>query len=81
MSLRVIPFDQDGFAGAGTPMSYLGGPVPQLDSGWRDRPTGNPHLDSRADLLRLETLYQRVKGASLDPDASWEFIHRVAKEL
>lgn len=81
VSLRVIPFDQDGFAGAGTSMSYLGGPVPPLDTGWRDRPAGSPYLDSESDLLRLQTLYRRVKGASLEPDASREFIHRLTKEL
>ncbi|MEV6963049.1 helix-turn-helix transcriptional regulator [Streptomyces sp. NPDC051207] len=80
-SVRVIPLDQDGFAGAGTSMTYLGGPVPKLDTGWRDSPAGNRYFDSEPELMRLQTLYQRVKSASLEPDASRDFIHRLAKEL
>lgn len=81
VSVRVIPLDQDGFAGAGTSMLYLGGPVPRLDTGLRDSPAGSGYVDAEPQLIRLQTLYQKVKGASLEPNASKDFIHRLTKEL
>jgi transcriptional regulator with XRE-family HTH domain len=80
-TVRVIPLDQDGFAGAGASMMYAGGPVPQLDTGLRDAPTGVAFIDAEAQLKRLRTLLRRVEEASLDPTASRDFIHRLAKEL
>ncbi|MET8943033.1 DUF5753 domain-containing protein [Streptomyces sp. NPDC004542] len=80
-TVRVIPTDQDGFAGAAASMMYLGGPVPQLDTGLRDGPTGVTFIDAEAQLKRLRTLFRRVEDASLDPTASRDFIHRLTKEL
>ena len=48
--MRVIPFDLDGFAGAGASMMYAGGPVPQLDTGLRDAPHGTAFIDAEAQL-------------------------------
>ncbi|MDQ1047285.1 helix-turn-helix transcriptional regulator [Streptomyces sp. V4I2] len=79
--VRVIPFDQEGFAGAGASLVYLGGPVPQLDTGLRDSPTGVAFCDAEAQLKHLRTLFHKVAEASLDPTASRDFIHRLAKEL
>lgn len=81
VTVRVIPTDQDGFAGAGASMMYLGGPVPQLDTGLRDAPTGVVFLDAEAQLKRLRTLLREVEKASLDPITSRDFIHRVTKEM
>lgn len=80
-TVRVIPTDQDGFAGAGASMVYAGGPVPQLDTGLRDAPTGVVFIDAEAQLKRLRTLLRKVEEASLDPVASRDFIHRLTKEL
>ncbi|MEN3582664.1 helix-turn-helix transcriptional regulator [Streptomyces sp. ZYX-F-203] len=79
--VRVIPVDQDGFAGAGASMLYAGGPVPRLDTVLRDAPTGTAFVSSEADLGQLRTLFRRVANASLGPVASRDFIHRLAKEL
>ncbi|MGW6925021.1 helix-turn-helix domain-containing protein [Streptomyces sp. NPDC054950] len=79
--VRVIPTDQDGFAGAGASMVYAGGPVPRLDTGLRDAPTGVVFIDEEPQLERLRTLLRRVEDASLDPVASRDFIHRLTKEL
>ncbi len=81
VTVRVIPTDQDGFAGAGASMMYLGGPVPQLDTWLRDGPTGVVFIDAEAQLRRLRTLFRKVEDASLDPTASRDFIHRLTKEL
>ncbi|MEV6481048.1 DUF5753 domain-containing protein [Streptomyces sp. NPDC051576] len=79
--VRVIPTDQDGFGGADASMMYLGGPLPQLDTGLLDAPTGTVFIDAQAELNRLRTLFRKVKTASLDPTASRDLIHRLAKEL
>ncbi|AIV35139.1 helix-turn-helix domain-containing protein [Streptomyces sp. CCM_MD2014] len=79
--VRVIPFDQDGFGGAGISMMYASGSVPQLDTGLRDAPTGVAFIDAGAQLKQLRTLFLRMRGASLDPAASRDFIHRLTKEL
>ncbi|WP_329304194.1 Scr1 family TA system antitoxin-like transcriptional regulator [Streptomyces sp. NBC_00659] len=42
VTVRVVPFDVDGFAGAHSSMLYTGGPVPQLDTAKRDAPHGGP---------------------------------------
>jgi len=81
VTVRVIPFDADGFAGANTSMLYAGGPVPQLDTAKRDAPHGGPFLDAESQLARFRTLFRKVESASLDPVRSRDFIHRLAKEL
>ncbi|MEU6556199.1 helix-turn-helix transcriptional regulator [Streptomyces sp. NPDC046915] len=81
VTVRVIPIDQDGFAGAGASMVYAGGPVPRLDTGLRDAPTGVVFIDAELQLNRLRTLLRKVEEASLDPTASRDFIHRLTKEL
>ncbi|WP_328872801.1 helix-turn-helix transcriptional regulator [Streptomyces sp. NBC_00287] len=80
-SVRVIPIDQDGFAGSGASMVYVGGPLPRLDTGVRDSPTGAAFIDGESQLARLRALIRRVESASLDSGASRDFIHRLAKEL
>lgn len=81
VSVRVIPADLDGFAGAGASMMYMGGPVPRLDTGLRDGPTGTPFIDAESQLHHLRTLFRKVEKATLDPTASRDFIHRLSKEL
>lgn len=36
VTVRVMPFDLDGFSGASSTMTYVGGPVPKLDTVVRD---------------------------------------------
>ncbi|MDC0770500.1 helix-turn-helix domain-containing protein [Streptomyces sp. HD] len=80
-TVRVVPIDQDGFGGAGISMMYTGGPVSRLDTGLLDAPTGVAFIDAEAQLERLRTLFRKVEAASLEPTASRDFIHRLAKEL
>ncbi|MEU8959484.1 helix-turn-helix transcriptional regulator [Streptomyces sp. NPDC048518] len=81
VSVRVIPFDQDNFAGAGATMMYLGGPLTRLDTGLRDSPTGTAIIDAEPHLARLRALLAQVNKSSLDPAPSRDFIHHVLKEL
>lgn len=81
VTVRVIPFDLDGFAGADSAMVYAGGTVPRLDTVVRDSPQGAGFIDSEAQLGAFRTLFRRMEAASLAPERSRDFIHRLAKEL
>ena len=81
VTVRVIPFDLNGFGGAGSAMVYAGGAVPQLDTVVRDGPNGPVFIDSEAQLNRYRTLFRRVEAVSLEPERSRDFIHGLAKEL
>ncbi|QFZ76246.1 helix-turn-helix domain-containing protein [Streptomyces fagopyri] len=81
VTVRVIPLDLDGFAGASSTMAYVGGPLSRLDTVVRDALHGSAFLDSEAQLDTYRTSFRKVEGASLDPGQSREFIHRLTKEL
>ncbi|MGW2615575.1 helix-turn-helix domain-containing protein [Streptomyces sp. NPDC001500] len=81
LTLRVIPFDLDGFSRAGSSMTYVGGAVPKLDTVVRDAPHGTVFIDSEAQLGAFRALFRSVEAASLEPDRSRDLIHRLAKEL
>jgi transcriptional regulator with XRE-family HTH domain len=81
VTVRVIPFDLDGFAGSSSAMVYAGGAIPQLDTVLRDAPHGTGFLDTEAQLARFRTLFRKVEKVSLSPERSRDFIHQMAKEL
>jgi transcriptional regulator with XRE-family HTH domain len=81
ITVRVIPFDLDGFGGTWTTMMLAGGAVPKLDTAVRDAPHGTAFVDSEAQLGVLRTVFRKVEAASLDPERSRDFIHRLTKEL
>ncbi|MFF5855708.1 helix-turn-helix domain-containing protein [Streptomyces sp. NPDC012751] len=81
ITVRVIPFDLDGFGAAWSPVMLASGLVPRLDTAVRDAPHGTGFIDSEAQLAVFRTLFRRVEAVSLDPTRSRDFIHRVAKEL
>ncbi|MFD7600771.1 helix-turn-helix domain-containing protein [Streptomyces mirabilis] len=81
ITLRVIPFDVDDFAKASSTMTYVGGPLTKLDTVVRDAPHGSVLIDSEARLNTYRTSFRRVEAASLEPELSREFIHKLTKEL
>jgi transcriptional regulator with XRE-family HTH domain len=81
VTVRVIPFDVDGFAGASAELLYAGGRVRALDTAQRDTPQGSAFMDAAAQLLSMRTLFRKVEAVSLDPSRSRDYIHRLAKEL
>jgi transcriptional regulator with XRE-family HTH domain len=81
VTIRVIPFAADGFAGSGFPMQYLGGAVPQLDTVQIDTQHGAEFIDATAQLNRYRALLERVDTAALPQDASLDLIRRIAQEL
>ncbi|MEV7687257.1 helix-turn-helix transcriptional regulator [Streptomyces bungoensis] len=81
ITLRVIPFDLDGFAGAASVMTYAGGLVPKLDTVVRDVPHGSAFIDSEAQLGVFRTRFRKVEAVALDQGQSRDLINRLAKEL
>ncbi|WP_445529329.1 helix-turn-helix domain-containing protein [Streptomyces cyslabdanicus] len=81
VTVRVIPFDLDGFGGAWSAMMLAGGAVPRLDTAVRDAPHGTAFIDSEAQLNVFRTLFRRLQDVSLDPERSRAFIHQLAKDL
>ncbi|WP_030348064.1 helix-turn-helix domain-containing protein [Streptomyces sp. NRRL S-1022] len=81
VTVRVIPFTKEGFAGAGIEMVYVGGPLPRLDTVLRDAPHGTAFIDAESQLARFRDLLNKVTKAALQPVESRDFIHRMIKEL
>lgn len=81
VSIRVIPFGLEGFAGAASAMTYAGGAVPKLDTVVRDGPHGASFIDAEGQLTAYRELFRKVKAVSLPPRRSRDFIHRLTKEL
>ncbi|XVV36576.1 helix-turn-helix domain-containing protein [Streptomyces sp. CA-100214] len=81
ITVRVVPFDTDHFAGASAAMMHVGGPLPILDTVLRDSPSGTAFLDAQSQLERFRTLFRKVGEAALDPIRTRDFIHQLAKEL
>jgi len=81
IAVRAIPFDLDDFGRAASTMTYVGGPVPKLDTVVRDVPHGSAFIDSEAQLSAFRTRFRKMEAVSLDPERSRDFIHQLAKEL
>ncbi|MFI6338694.1 helix-turn-helix domain-containing protein [Streptomyces sp. NPDC050535] len=81
ITVRVLPFALEGFARAGSTMTYVGGRVPKLDTVVRDVPHGSAFIDSEAMLGVFRTRFRKIEEVALDPHRSHDFIHRLAKEL
>ncbi|MFI2640250.1 helix-turn-helix domain-containing protein [Streptomyces sp. NPDC018610] len=81
VTVQVIPFVLDDFAGAGSTMVHLGGAVPRLDTVVRDAPHGTAFIDSEAQLEHFRKLFRAVRAESLSPARSRDLIHQLTKEL
>jgi transcriptional regulator with XRE-family HTH domain len=81
ITVRVVPFDLDGFGAAASAMTYVGGPLPKLDTVVRDVPNGLAFIHSEAQLGVFRTRFRKVEAVALDSERSRDFIHRLAKEL
>lgn len=81
VSLTVIPFDADGFAGANCSMLHVGGPVPALDTVQLDAPVSGVLLDAESQLNRYRLLFRKVAASALDEAASRDRIHKLLGEL
>ncbi|MEV0260360.1 helix-turn-helix transcriptional regulator [Streptomyces sp. NPDC050617] len=81
VTVRVVPFDVDGFAGIGAPLLYAGGLVPQLDTVLLDTPHGSAFLDAEAQLRRYRAIIRKLEAAALGSVESSELIHRLVQSM
>lgn len=81
VTLRVMPFETDDFAGAGHSMLYIVGPVPKLDTVQLDTAHNSVFLDAEPRLKQYRSRFTRVQETSLSPGASRNFINRILQEL
>lgn len=81
ITVRVIPFDVEGFSRSSSSMTYLGGSVPKLDTVIRDGPIRALHIDAEDQLTTFRARFHEVSAMALDPERSRDFIHQLTKEL
>ncbi|MFK4064738.1 helix-turn-helix domain-containing protein [Streptomyces sp. NPDC029674] len=81
VTVRVIPFEVDGFSGIAHPLVHAGGPVPQLDTVMVEGPHGGAFLDAEAQLARYRQALRQVEEAALGVIESRQFIHRLAQTM
>ncbi|MFJ3905328.1 helix-turn-helix transcriptional regulator [Streptomyces sp. NPDC090025] len=81
ITVRVIPFTAGGFPGAGQSFTYVGAPVPQLDTVQLDSSHGSILLDTDMQLRRYRSLLERLRGLALPLPASRDFIRTIAQDL
>ncbi|MDF9813755.1 helix-turn-helix transcriptional regulator [Streptomyces sp. SPB162] len=81
VTVHVIPFSAEGFAGAGYSMLYAGGRVPQLDTVVLDGAHHSMFLDTESQLRKHRAVLAKVEASALHPEESRELIHRIAQDL
>ncbi|WPB91919.1 helix-turn-helix domain-containing protein [Streptomyces malaysiensis] len=81
VSLRVISFEEEGFAGAGLPMLYAEGPVRQLDTVQFDTVNGSVFSGEEKQLADYRRVFGMMESAALPVRESHDLIHRIAEEL
>lgn len=81
VTVRVLPFDTEDFAGSGYSMLYLHGPVPQLDTVQTDTGHHSEFFDAGSHLRQYRKRYERVLAAVLPSAESRNLITRIAHEL
>jgi transcriptional regulator with XRE-family HTH domain len=81
VTVRVVPFDVDGFAGISAPLVYARGPVAQLDTVLVDTAHGGAHLDGEAQLSRYRGVLRTIEAAALGVVQSRDFVHRLVQQM
>ncbi|MEU0843273.1 helix-turn-helix transcriptional regulator [Streptomyces sp. NPDC005962] len=81
VTIRVVPFEADGFAGSGTSITYLEGAVRQLDTVQLDSEHDSILVDAEAQLKRYRKVLDRMRDASLAAEDSRDFMHRLVCEI
>ncbi|WP_335941608.1 helix-turn-helix domain-containing protein [Streptomyces sp. PTD5-9] len=81
ITVRVIPFAAGGYPGAGQPVYYVHGSVPQLDTVQLDQAHGIALLDAEAQLLKYRQVLDRLESLALSAAASRDLVSAVARSL
>ncbi|MEU4209701.1 helix-turn-helix transcriptional regulator [Streptomyces sp. NPDC026206] len=81
VTVRVVPFSADGFAGMGYSMLYASSPVQQLDTVQVDHVHGSVFLDAEEQLGHYRDRWSTVELSALGPGETRDFIRRIARDL
>ncbi|MBV6697042.1 helix-turn-helix transcriptional regulator [Kitasatospora aureofaciens] len=81
ISVRVVPFAVDTFPGAGENLTYIEGPVPELDTIEMDVSQGALFFDSPANLAKHRTIFSSLDSTALSEEQSRDFIRSIMKEM
>jgi transcriptional regulator with XRE-family HTH domain len=81
ITVRVIPFGAGGYPGAGQPIYYVHGSVPQLDTVQLDQAHGIVLLDAEAQLDKYRQVLARLDSLALGAAESRDLIHDIAQNL
>ncbi|MFB0628252.1 helix-turn-helix domain-containing protein [Streptomyces sp. AB3(2024)] len=81
LTVRVLPFDADGFPGAGQTVLYAEGPTTRLDTVQVDNSHGPDFLYAETQLRKYRAQLDWMESLSLSPEASRDFIHSLARQL
>ncbi|GAB2866978.1 helix-turn-helix transcriptional regulator [Streptomyces deserti] len=78
--VRVIPFKAGTLPGAGQPVVYAEGPVPQLDTVELDSAHGPEFAHGQAQLDKYRAHLDWMEAVSLSPSESRDFIRDIARQ-
>lgn len=81
ITVRVIPFSAEGYAGAGTGITFAFGPVPQLDTVGTDSSIGCHLMDGQAQLAKYRATLESMDRVALSPRRSRDFVRNARKHL
>lgn len=81
VTVRVVPFDVDGFAGINHPMLYADGSHSQLDTVYLDTPHGGEFVHAEAQLSRCRGILGMVEHSALGVIESKDFIHGLVQSM
>ncbi|MFF7024523.1 helix-turn-helix domain-containing protein [Streptomyces klenkii] len=81
ITIRVIPFEVEGFGGMGYSMLYAADRVADLDTVQVDHVHGNGFFYTEEQLAKYRNRWNKVERAALGPRETRDFIHRIAREL
>ncbi|MBB5116891.1 DNA-binding protein [Streptomyces eurocidicus] len=80
-TVRVLPFEADGFAGSGQAVLYAAGPVPALDTVHLDSAHGPVFLDAAPQLRAYQQILSAMQERTLTVKKSRDLIRHIAREL
>ncbi|MEU1816734.1 helix-turn-helix transcriptional regulator [Streptomyces roseifaciens] len=80
-TIRVLPFEVEGFAGMGYSMLYVADRVASFDTVQVDQMHGNLFLHAEEQLARYRDRWSKLGSVALSPSESRDFILRIAREL
>ncbi|MBF6044381.1 helix-turn-helix domain-containing protein [Streptomyces sp. NRRL B-1677] len=81
ITIQVLPFEVEGFAGMGYSMLYVADRVAAFDTVQVDQMHGNLFLREEDQLVKYRNRWDKLDGVALGSSESRDFIHRIAREL